>query len=137
VRDGALPHPDRIFELRAGSPGNYALRPGGDPARGKRIIAERCAGCHGADGTELTFDGGEFSLGSHARQKAYEDWLKIMNGQPGSTMGRQLRGASGEEMAKELLDILAALCDRAAFPRGAATGKDVADADPRCGVYLR
>lgn len=137
VRDGKLPHPDGIWALSESAPGHYALRPGGDPARGARIVRERCAGCHGEDGTKLLFDDGAHSLGSHARQKAYEDWLKILNGQPGVEMGRQVRGADGREMAEEILDILAALCDRAAFPRGAASAEDVPDGDPRCGPYLR
>lgn len=137
VRDGALPHPDQIFTIKPPAQGHYALLPGGDAARGKALIKERCASCHGDDGTELLFDDGAYSLGSHARQKAYEDWHKILNGQPGSPMGRQVRGATGKEMAQELLDILAALCDRAAFPPGKATAKDVEDGDGRCGAYLK
>lgn len=137
VRDGALPHPDQIFTIKPPAQGHYALRPGGDAARGKAYIKERCASCHGDDGTELLFDDGAYSLGTHARQKAYEDWFKILNGQPGSTMGRQVRGSTGKEMAQEILDILAALCDRAAFPPGKATAKDVEDGDGRCGPYLK
>jgi hypothetical protein len=52
-------------------------------------------------------------------------------------MGRQVRGASAASMIRELLDLFAALCDRRAFPRGAASGPDVTDGDPRCGAYLR
>lgn len=137
VRDGALPHPDWIFSLAPADRGYYSLNTAADPARGKRLFAERCAGCHGADGTRLTFDGGAYSLGSHARQKAYEDWAKILNGQPGTAMGRQVRGATGKEMAQEILDLLAALCDRTAFPRGKATADDVKDGDGRCGAYLK
>jgi cytochrome c553 len=137
VRDGALPHPDSIFELREKTPGNYALRVGGDVARGKTIFAERCAKCHGSDGTGMYFDDGEYSLGSHARQKAYEDWAKIVSGQPDSAMTRQVKGATGKAMAQEVLDVLAALCDRTAFPRGKASKDDVADGDARCGAYLK
>ncbi|AUX21537.1 uncharacterized protein SOCEGT47_020230 [Sorangium cellulosum] len=137
VRDGALPHPDQIFAIKPPAEGHYALLPGGDAARGKAYIEERCSSCHGDDGTEVLFDDGAYSLGSHARQKAYEDWHKILNGQPGSPMGRQVRGSTGKEMAQELLDILAALCDRAAFPAGKATAKDVEDGDGRCGPYLK
>ena len=137
VRDGALPHPDGVFELKKGTPGNYALRAGGDATRGKAMIAERCSGCHGNDGTTVLFDDGEYSLGSHARQKAYEDWLKILNGQPGTGMKRQLKGANGKEMTQELLDLFAALCDRTALPAGKATKGDVPDGDPRCGAYLK
>ncbi|WP_437967154.1 hypothetical protein WMF04_47685 [Sorangium sp. So ce260] len=137
VRDGALPHPDQIFTIKPPAQGHYALLPGGDAARGKAHIKERCASCHGDDGTKMLFDDGAYSLGSHARQKAYEDWHKILNGQPGSPMGRQVRGSTGKEMAQELLDILAALCDRGAFPPGKATAKDVENGDGRCGAYLR
>ena len=137
VRDGALPHPDQIFSLAPAARGHYALRPGGDAARGAKLFAERCTGCHGADGTKLLFDDGAFSLGSHARQKAYEDWAKILNGQPGTPMGRQVKGATGKEMAQEILDLFAALCDRKAFPRGKGTADDVKDGDGRCGGYLK
>lgn len=137
VRDGALPHPDSIFTLAPPDRGHYALRPGGDAARGQKMFGERCSGCHGADGTKLLFDDGAFSLGSHARQKAYEDWAKILNGQPGSPMGRQVQGATAKEMAQEILDLFAALCDRKAFPRGKATSEDVKDGDGRCAAYLK
>src|SRR5690606_15940608 len=103
----------------------------------KQLYAKRCAGCHGPGGTKLLLDDGEYSLGSHARQKAYEDWLKILNGQPHTKMKRFLEGASGVELGQEVLDLLAALCDRAAFPVGDATEPDVAEGDPRCGDYLR
>jgi hypothetical protein len=137
VRDHRLAHPEEIFQLDARGPGFYALREGADPARGKALFAERCADCHGADGTDELFDGGAYSLGSHARQKAYEDWAKMLSGQPGTEMDRQVEGATGAEMSREILDILAALCDRAAFPLGKASGADVEDGDPRCGAYLR
>jgi mono/diheme cytochrome c family protein len=136
VRDRTLVHPADVFDLAKGSPGNYKLRAGGDPARGKALFTSRCAGCHGPDGTKMLFDDSEFSLGTHSRQKAYEDWTKILNGQPGTAMGRQLEG-DNKQMTQELLDLFAALCDRKAFPKGSAKGKDVADKDPRCGAYLK
>lgn len=136
VREGRLPHPDRIWSLSEGTPGNYRLAPGGDAARGKQLYADRCAGCHGKDGTRFLFDEGAYSLGSHARQKAYEDWLKILNGHPFSKMKRFVRGANGEELGQEVLDLLAALCDRTEFPLGAASKPDVEEGDPRCGAYL-
>ncbi len=80
---------------------------------------------------------GEFSLGSRARQKAYEDWFKILSGQPGTPMGRQVRGATAEAMSQELLDVLTALCDRQTYPLGKVKGKGVPDGDPRCGAALR
>ncbi len=136
VRDRKLVHPADVFELKKGSPANYVLRPGGNADTGKALYKERCASCHGEDGTTFLFDDKEFSLGTHARQKAYEDWLKILNGQPRTAMGRQLKG-DNKQMTQELLDLFAALCDRKAFPKGPAKGKDVPDADPRCGKYLR
>lgn len=137
IRDGRLPHPDRIWTLSEGTPGNYRLVAGGDPEHGKELFADRCAGCHGKDGTKMLFDDDEYSLGSHARQKAYEDWLKILNGQPHTKMKRFVKGADAAELGQQVLDLLAALCDRAAFPLGAATHADVPDGDPRCGSYLR
>jgi hypothetical protein len=137
MREGKLPRPEQIFSLQEKTPGNYALVEGGDAARGKQMFVERCAQCHGKDGTEMLFDDGDFSLGSHARQKAYEDWMKILNGQPGTAMTRQVLAKDGAAMAKEIVDILAALCDRKAFPRGKAKAADVPDGDPRCGKYLR
>jgi mono/diheme cytochrome c family protein len=137
MREGKLPRPEQVFALREKSAGNYALVDGGDAERGRKMVAERCAQCHGKDGTEMLFDDGDFSLGSHARQKAYEDWMKILNGQPGTAMTRQVLGKDGPAMAREIVDILAALCDRKAFPRGKAKAADVPDGDPRCGKYLR
>ncbi|MBX3231801.1 MAG: c-type cytochrome [Labilithrix sp.] len=137
MRDGELPRADQVLTLTSPAAKDYALATGGDAARGKALFAERCANCHGADGTKFLLDDGAYSLGSHARQKAYEDWFKILNGQPGSAMERQVKGASAAEMRKELLDLLTALCDRTAFPKGAATAADVPDADPRCGAALR
>lgn len=136
VRDGNLPRPDQIWTLSAGTPGTYRLNAGADLANGHALVLARCSRCHGDDGTEELFDGGTYSLGSHARQKAYEGWAKLVSGHPGSAMGRQLTG-DGTAMAKEALDMLAALCDRAHYPLGAATGNDVPDGDPRCGEYLR
>ncbi|AKF11126.1 c-type cytochrome [Sandaracinus amylolyticus] len=137
MRDGELPRATDVLALTSPDAGHYALREGGDATRGARLYAERCASCHGDDGTAILFDEGAYSLGSHARQKAYEDWLKILNGQPGSPMGRQVRGETAAEMRQEILDLLAALCDRQRFPRGEASSDDVPDGDPRCGAYLR
>ncbi len=136
VRDGVLARPDWIWELDAQAPGHYRLLPTADVARGHALLANRCAECHGEDGTELRFDDGAYTLGSHARQKAYEDWFMILNGQPDSEMGRQVIG-DGRAMAQEILDVLAALCDRGRYPVADAKAGDVADGDLRCGAYLR
>jgi hypothetical protein len=136
TRERKLPHPDDIFEPKRFSTGSYVLKPGGNPVRGKEIYAVRCSACHGADGTRELFDDGQFSLGMHARQNAHEDWFKIANGQPGTAMESQVTG-SGKERTQQILDLLAALCDRTSFPVGKAKGKDVGNGDPRCGNYLK
>ena len=136
-RDGTLPRADSILTLASPAAKDYALRTGGNAAHGKELFAARCASCHGADGAQFLLDDGEYSLGSHARQKAYEDWFKILNGQPGTGMKRQVTGTTAAAMTQEILDILTALCDRTAFPVGKAKKADVADGDPRCGAALR
>lgn len=136
MRDGELPRADQVITLTTPAAKGYALASGGDAAHGKELFSARCAGCHGPDGTKRLLDDGAYSLGSHARQKAYEDWFKILNGQPGTRMGRQVKG-DAKAMRKELLDLLTALCDRTAFPKGDAKADDVPDGDPRCGAALR
>lgn len=137
VRDGDLARPDQIFRLDAEASGKYALIEGADPARGKAELDAVCAGCHGADGQSILFDDGAYSLGSHARAKAYEDWFKVLNGHPGSDMGRMVpAGLTGAEQSAYILDILAALCDRSSFPPPEGQG-DVAEGDRGCGSYLR
>ncbi len=78
------------------------------------------------------------SIGTLSRSSGYEIWLKIANGHPGSPMKSQLLASDGDgpERGKVVLDILAALCDRQAFPK-LANGSDVSDGDARCGSYLR
>jgi cytochrome c553 len=135
VRDGVLPRPDQIFDLDQGAPKGYRLRSGGDAERGRAFYADACARCHGADGKKKTFDDGRHSLGSHARTAAYEDWFKMLNGQPGTAMGRQLPGRhSGSQQAQLMLDLFAALCDRATFP-SEIEAEDAPEGDPRCGPY--
>jgi len=116
------------------APKHYTLLPGADAARGAKIFADRCAGCHGGDGRGISLDGS--SAGVYARELGYEVWLKILNGQPGTGMHREIMFTSGKDAAQTILDLPAAMCDREAFlaPGG---GKDVADGDLRCGAYLR
>lgn len=136
MREGRLPSPDQIFALSADAPKNYTLRAGGDPVRGAQVIAGQCAKCHGSSGTKFAIDD-TYSLGGHVRQKAYEDWLKMIGGQPGTSMGGQLpEGEDGAAHAVFVLDVLSALCDRTAFP-AAEGAQDVPDGDPRCGPYLK
>jgi mono/diheme cytochrome c family protein len=111
------------------------LAAGGDPSRGRDRYAVSCADCHGDDGRYMTIDDTQ-SLGTLSRSSAYEVWFKMLNGQPGTDMRRQIVDRAGADQERAILDVLAALCDRAAFPAMAGS-KDVPDADPRCAGYLR
>jgi mono/diheme cytochrome c family protein len=134
VRDGALARPDQIYLLEEGAPKSYRLREGADPARGREFYAKACSRCHGRDGRTKVIDDA-FSVGSHARTAAYEDWFKILSGQPGTAMGRQLpAGLDGAAQGQLILDVLAALCDREAFPPH-LTDHDAPQGDVRCGAY--
>lgn len=138
VREHDLPQPSDIWELASEAPSGYVLARGADPVAGSAIIASSCAGCHGADGTGILFDDGEFSLGTLSRASAYEVWFKIIAGNPGTPMRSQVPvGEPAAVQAQVVLDVLAALCDRSAFPRGGASEPDVQSGDPRCGAYLR
>lgn len=135
TRNRELLTPDAVFQLDKDAPKGFKLLPGGDAARGKQRFAESCAMCHGADGRKLPIDEVE-SVGTLARTSGYEIWFKIAHGQPGTEMHRQLSETGGAAQAQAVLDLFAALCDRTAFP-ALPNGKDVPDADPRCGAYLR
>lgn len=136
MRTHELPGSDDVWQLSEDAPENYRLKPGGRAEAGFAYIADTCANCHGDNGTAVTIDA-EHTLGSFARAKAYEGWLKIVSGHPGSPMGSQLpRGGPVAEHAQLILDIFAALCDRTRFP-GLTGFPDVPDGDPRCGDYLK
>lgn len=140
VRARALPQPGDIWELDPDAPEGYVLRPGANVAAGDAAIAVQCgnSACHGADGTARLFDDGEYSLGSYARQNAYEAWFKIVVGNVGSPMQSQLSAnLSAPERAQFVLNVLAALCDQRKYPLGAASEEDVPGGDLRCGSYLR
>jgi mono/diheme cytochrome c family protein len=138
VRAHELPRPDDIWQLDGEAPSGYVLAAGASIDDGRSAIDASCGGCHGADGTDILFDDGEFSLGTLARASGYEVWFKIVAGNPGSPMGSQLPpDEPGTVQAKMVLDVLAALCDPTAFPSGRATEPDVPAGDPRCGGYLR
>lgn len=138
VRSERLPNPAQIFELSTTAPKNYTLRPGGDAARGTALFAEACARCHGDDGRTMLIDG-ELTVGAYSRLNAHEAWFKILNGHAGSPMKRELTFATGAQGAAQILDLLAALCDRAVFPAatGAPADADVPEGDARCAAYLR
>jgi mono/diheme cytochrome c family protein len=135
TRARELVTPELVFRLDEAAPKGFTLLVGGDAARGKQYYAERCAGCHGDDGREFAIDDVE-SVGTLSRSSGYEIWFKLAHGQPGTEMGRQLQQTGGAAQAQEALDLLAALCDRSAFP-APANGEDVPDGDARCGGYLR
>jgi len=138
VRSHRLAQPSDVWTLDEKAPNFYRLDAGGDAERGRRYYAEACASCHGDDGTLLLFDGGEYTLGGFMRQKVYEGWFKVLAGHPGSSMEEQVpKDLGGAEQGQWILDIAAALCDRAAFPRGAGTAVEVGDGDLRCGGYLK
>lgn len=140
VRERDLPQPGDIWELDSSAPEGYVLKPGARIQAGHTAIAASCANasCHGADGTQRLFDDGEYSLGSYARQNAYEAWFKIVAGNVGTPMRSQLpTTGSGADKAQFVLDVLAALCDQSAYPLGEASEDDVPRSDPRCGSYMR
>jgi mono/diheme cytochrome c family protein len=135
TRKGELAGPAAIFRLDAAAPKGFVLNPGGDAERGKARFARSCAGCHGPAGQKLVIDDTE-SVGSISRSSGYEIWFKILHGQPGTQMGRQVSARSAPEQASAILDLFAALCDRKTFPPNPGA-EDVKDADARCGAYLR
>ena len=138
MRTNQIPRASDIWELSETAPSNYELLSGADPEAGHEAYASTCAACHGADGTLELIEDEEFTLGSFARQKAYEGWYKVLAGHPGSTMGAQVPAdLSVADQAAWILDVFAALCDREAYPVTGASGEDVEDGDPRCGEYLR
>jgi len=138
VRDGQLPGPDDLYALNSDAPRGFVLAAGGDAARGHDLYAEQCADCHGADATKIIFDDGEQSLGQHARYFGYAVAMISLAGEPGSEMGPQpWADLTAAEQTRNLLDLLAALCDRDRYPRGAGTDPEVPDNDPRCREYLR
>ena len=138
VRDGSLPQPSDIFVLTNKDQGNYSLVAGADLKRGHEVFAQTCAHCHGADGTKAPLEEGKYTVGSIARQKAYETWLKVINGQPGTSMHAQVEHTlSREQKAAVVRDLLAALCDSKRYPKGTTSEPEVGESDARCGSYLR
>jgi mono/diheme cytochrome c family protein len=135
MQRGELPGPDAFISLSKDAPKNYVLVEGADLSVGATAYEDGCASCHGDDGTDIPIHD-TLSVGAFMRAKAYEGWIKVLNGHPGSPMGREIEFASAEEAASKTLGILAVLCDRTRFP--ALEGQeDVADGDLRCGSYLR
>jgi len=138
VRDREFPHPDDLYALSTESPEGFILAPGGDAERGRAFYDAECGECHGEDATGIIFDNGEQSLGQHARYYGYAVAMITLSGEPGSNMGPETAlNVGAVEQTAALLDMLAALCDRERYPRGAGTDPEVPDGDPRCREYLR
>ncbi len=135
TRRGELAGPAAVFLLEKSAPKGFVLNAGGDARRGRQRFAKDCARCHGPDGRKLPIDETE-SVGSLSRSSGYEVWFKVLHGQPGTTMDRQVTEPGAAAQAGAILDLFAALCDRVAFP-AMAGAEDVKDGDARCGAYLR
>jgi mono/diheme cytochrome c family protein len=138
MRDGIIPGPGDLWDLSADSPKGFVMKSGGDAERGHIYYEQNCAACHGTDAADILFDDGTQTLGQHARYYGYAVAIITMNGEPGSEMGPQLVPGRGKaQYVQNLLDLIAALCDRGRYGTGRATDPDVPDADIRCGEYLR
>ena len=96
---------------------------GGDAVNGNAIFTARCAMCHGADGTMVMVDGGEYTVGRHLRNKPYEDHHKMKFGQLGSAMGSLVTDL------QELQDLFAALADETDYPDDPPPPADYVNAD--------
>ena len=135
VRDGSLAARRRsLRSLRRQRRATTHSSPGGDAERGHAYFTQTCSQCHGADGSSFLLDDGALSLGMLMRVEGYETWAKILSGQPGTGMHAQV--APGRFPRRTHADhprSNAATCDRTHYPKGAATGEDVPDGDPRCG----
>ena len=81
----------------------------GSASQGNTIYTAKCAGCHGADGTNHDIEGR--SLGQFIREKPHEAWFKAKFGEPGTGMTPGLVTA-----LQDLQDLYAALAVAADFP---------------------
>lgn len=81
----------------------------GNEADGQALVAARCAGCHGADGT--TLDIGGRSLGQFFREKPNEAWFKAKFGESGTGMAPGLVSSTAD-----LQNLYAALVNATNFP---------------------
>ena len=81
----------------------------GDATAGDALYTSQCAGCHGADGTQIFVDG-SFSVGSFLRAKPYEAQHKFKFGQLGTGMGSLVTDLDS------MLDLYKALTSTATYP---------------------
>ena len=82
----------------------------GTASTGQTIYSEKCATCHGADGTGLDIEGR--SLGQFVREKPNEAWFKAKFGEAGTGVSPGLVTA-----LQDLQDLYAALVVVADFPK--------------------
>lgn len=101
--DGVYPDRSRTFDDIGGN---------GLADNGHQIYAQRCASCHGSDGTAFKVDGGEYTVGAHLRAKPYEDQHKVKFGHLGSTMGAVM----AESDVSDIRDLFKALTDTTRYP---------------------
>lgn len=128
LRAGTKAGPDDVLELLATTNTNsggkfHAVKTGGDTTNGDTLIGNKCAACHGANGTQEPLDGGEYSLGSMVRAMPAEGYHKALNGNPGTYMTSQYTAF------QDILDVLAALCDQTRYPHN---GDGIDLKDDRC-----
>ena len=79
----------------------------GDATNGLAVFDNNCASCHGADGTSILVDGGEYTVGRHVRSKPYEDQHKVKFGNLGSIMlpHPTLTTSDAKDLFKALTDV--------------------------------
>ncbi len=83
----------------------------GSAANGNATFASLCAGCHGANGTQIVLDGGTAYMGDFMRSSPYEFQHKARCGQSGTSM--PTFSANTESTVK---DFLKAGQDALAYP---------------------
>ena len=81
----------------------------GNEANGNALYSEKCASCHGADGTSL--DLGGRSAGQFTREKSYEVQHKVKYGQLGSGMTGEF-----DMTLTEMKDLYKAMANSTNFP---------------------
>ena len=107
-----------IYPARGRTFSNLGLS--GDEVNGANVYANRCAGCHGEDGTAFLVDGSTYTLGAHFRLKPYEDQHKVKFGHLGSSMGAILSLSP----VSDIVDLYKAMADPVVFPDEAPPAND-------------
>lgn len=86
---------------------NWGLN--GDEAKGNAFYETNCAGCHGADGSQIIMDGK--GVGAFTRQKSYEVQHKVKYGQLGTSMSGEF-----DMTVEEMRDLYKAITNTTNFP---------------------